>query len=185
MPIHSRVYDSYPQAEQAIRELEAGGVAARDISVVAKRDINATLALETSSPLADRAGAGATVGGGSGLPAGLGLILLPGLGPVVAAGWLAATAAGAVTSAAAGGLTCALMDAGVSRIHAQTHSELVRRGGTLVAVRSSLSNVEAIMARHRPIDPAEHRSRSGPPEDPKDQLAQVRHHGAFQGTSQS
>jgi anti-sigma factor RsiW len=65
---------------------------------------------------------------------------IPGIGPVVAAGWLASTAAGAATGAivggAAGGLIGAMTETGMSREDAETYAESVRRGGSLVSVRT-------------------------------------------------
>ncbi|WP_238296564.1 hypothetical protein, partial [Methylobacterium soli] len=86
------------------------------------------------------AGTGATVGtvagGAIGLLTGLGLLAIPGVGPVVAAGWLVTTLTGAGIGAAAGGLIGGLTGAGVSEADAHTYSEGVRRGGTLVTVRT-------------------------------------------------
>ena len=81
----------------------------------------------------------------------------PGLGPIVAAGWLAATAVGALTGAATGGIVGALVGAGVSEKDAHVYSESVRRGGTLVSVRTrdaDAARVQAILDRYKPIDPA-------------------------------
>lgn len=101
-------------------------------------------------------GLGLATGGGAGLLAGLGLLAIPGLGPVVAAGWFAATAAGAAAGAAAGGIIGALLDSGTPEADAHVYSEAVRRGGTLLTVRTdtaSESDIERILARHEPIDP--------------------------------
>jgi hypothetical protein len=106
----SRLYDTYGDAEKAVRALEAAGVPHSDISIVG-------------------------VGGTAGLLAGLGLLAIPGLGPVVAAGWLAATAVGAAAGAATGGIVGALTEAGVSKDEAPLYAEGVRRGGTLVTAR--------------------------------------------------
>jgi hypothetical protein len=77
------------------------------------------------------------------------------LGPVVAAGWFASTALGALAGGATGGIVGALMDAGVSEDHAHVYSEAVRRGGTLVSVRTDDSRVEkvqSILDRYQSID---------------------------------
>ena len=162
MQTHSKVYDSYPQAEQVVRELEASGVPSQDISIVANRSVDNRNgdARDESTPTATGAGVGvgAAVGGGAGLLAGLGLMAIPGLGPVVAAGWLAATALGAVAGTATGGLIGALVGSGVSETEAHTYAESIRRGGTLVTVKSDVPNVETIMARHKPIDPVARRN---------------------------
>lgn len=106
------------------------------------------------------AGTGATVGtiigGGAGLLAGLGMLAIPGVGPIVAAGWLIATLAGAGVGAATGGLLGSLVGAGVPEEHAHVYAEGVRRGGTLVTVRTEDNQrnlVEQILNRYSPVDP--------------------------------
>ena len=154
----SRVYDTYAEARDAVTAVEASGVPTSDVSLVANKYVSEKYAdvHEVSGP-ATGAGIGGVVGGGAGLLAGLGLLAIPGLGPVVAAGWLAATAVGAVAGAATGGIVGALVGAGVSEKDAHVYSESVRRGGTLVSVRTKdedASRVQAILDRYKPIDPA-------------------------------
>ncbi|MGE0223896.1 MAG: PRC-barrel domain-containing protein, partial [Acetobacteraceae bacterium] len=103
--------------------------------------------------------AGAVLGGGAGLLAGLGALAIPGLGPVVAAGWLIATitgaGAGAAVGAAAGGIIGSLTDAGVSEREANVYAEGVRRGGTLVTVRTDDDHaveVKKIMDSRQSVD---------------------------------
>ena len=105
--------------------------------------------------------AGALIGGGAGLLAGIGALAIPGIGPVVAAGWLVSTLAGAVTGGAAGaatgGLIGSLTNSGVPEREAHVYAEGVRRGGSLVTVRTDDARaveVERIMDR-RSIDWAE------------------------------
>src|SRR3954470_6012037 len=100
----SRLYDTYPDAERAVRRLEAAGVPHSDISIVANNSDNwygsSTARVDRDRDGVDDraegagagAGIGAGIGGTAGLLTGLGLLAIPGLGPVVAAGWLAATA---------------------------------------------------------------------------------------------
>lgn len=74
----------------------------------------------------------------------------------MAAGWLAATAVGAVAGAATGGIVGALVGAGVPEKDAHVYSESIRRGGTLVSVRTKdadAARVQAILDRYKPIDP--------------------------------
>lgn len=157
----SHVYDNYPQAERAVKALEAAGVPTSDISLVANKHVSDTYAnAEEISSTSAGAGIGAAVGGGAGLLAGLGLLAIPGLGPVVAAGWLATTALGAVAGTAAGGMIGVLVDAGTSEDDAHVYSEAVRRGGTLVTVRNSHPNgqIEKILNASNPIDPIARRN---------------------------
>jgi hypothetical protein len=156
MQTHTRVYDNYAQAEKVVRDLENAGIPSADISMLANKHVSEQYDMEPASATASGAGIGAAVGGGAGLLAGLGMMAIPGIGPVVAAGWLAATAAGALAGGAAGGLLGALVDMGTTEADAQVYSEAVRRGGTLVTVRSvkPAATVVAILDRYLPIDPA-------------------------------
>lgn len=141
----SRLYDTYSDAQKAVRGLEAAGVPHSDISIVAnnsdswygtdKVDRDGDGVDDRAEGAGKGAGIGAGVGGAAGLLAGLGLLAIPGLGPVVAAGWLAATAVGAAAGAATGGIVGALTEAGVSKEDAPLYAEGVRRGGTLVSAR--------------------------------------------------
>lgn len=164
----SRLYNSYDRAQQAVRDLEAAGVAYNDISIVSNNSDNwysSNGATATTTKRVDRdrdgvddraegaaggAGIGAAVGGTAGLLAGLGLLAIPGVGPVVAAGWLVATAAGAAAGGLTGGIIGALTQAGVSDEDAHVYAEGVRRGGTLVTARVSdadASRLEAVLDR--------------------------------------
>ncbi len=158
----NRVYDSYWRAEQAVAKLKAAGIPEADISLVANRHVSAEHDnVSESSGAASGAGVGAALGGGAGLLAGIGLLAIPGLGPVVAAGWLAATAVGAVGGAMAGGIVGALVKAGVSEEDAHVYSESIRRGGTMITVRTSDANraaVDGALNSMSPVDIAARRN---------------------------
>ncbi|UPG72488.1 hypothetical protein MVG78_18730 [Roseomonas gilardii subsp. gilardii] len=167
----TRLFDTHDHALAAVRDLEAAGFRHEDVSILANNADGrygdaAVLPGERAEGHADTAensesgaGIGATLGtvlgGGAGLAAGLGALAIPGVGPVVAAGWLVATLTGAGAGAAAGGLLGALTGAGVSESEAGTYAEGVRRGGTLVTVRSEdarIDEAERILASHGPVD---------------------------------
>ena len=142
----SRLYDTYSDAQVAVRGLEAAGVPHSEISIVAnnsdswfspdkKVDRDRDGVDDRAEGAGKGAGIGAGLGGAAGLLAGLGLLAIPGLGPVVAAGWLASTALGAAAGAATGGVVGALTQAGISKEDAPLYAEGVRRGGTLVSAR--------------------------------------------------
>lgn len=146
------LFDTYSQAESAVRELERMGVPHSDISIVASNaeghhgdasrgDMAAAANPDHDGDVSRGTSTGAALGGVGGLLAGLGLLAIPGLGPIVAAGWLASTAAGAALGAAGGaatgGIVGALKGAGHTEEEAQVYSEGVRRGGTLVSARVS------------------------------------------------
>jgi uncharacterized protein (TIGR02271 family) len=150
-------FDRYEDAADAVRRLEAAGVPHRDISLIANNQgdrysSHASRTWGEDSSLDDDdhgAATGATVGtlagGGAGLLAGLGMLAIPGFGPVVAAGWLVPTLVGAGAGAAIGGLAGSLVDVGVDENDAHAYAEGVRRGGALVTVRASETDVSRIV----------------------------------------
>src|ERR1700750_472232 len=83
----SKVYDSYAQAREAVRALEASGIKSADISLIANKYVSREHTdVEQVSDAAKGAGIGGALGGTAGLLAGLGLLAIPGLGSVVAGG---------------------------------------------------------------------------------------------------
>jgi len=158
---HTRLYDDYATANQVMRQLEAAGVPASEISIVASnadswysstksKDRDHDGVDDRAEGAATGAAIGATTGGVAGLLAGLGLLAIPGIGPVVAAGWLASTAVVAAAGGLTGGIIGALTEAGVSDEDAHVYAEGVRRGGALLTVRipeADRARVESIMDR--------------------------------------
>lgn len=160
------LFDRYDDARRAVQDLEAAGVAHRDISIVAndRRGEHHTQLDPAAQDAGAGAGIGAAVGGLGGLLAGLGLIAIPGIGPVVAAGWLVAAAAGvaggALVGAAAGGLVGALTHAGVPERDAHVYAEGVRRGGTLVTAKVDdplAPTARAILSNDRTVNLSDRR----------------------------
>ena len=132
---------------------------ADNISLIAKNTDDRVLRRQEGNEAAPGAeigaGVGALAGGGVGVLTGLGMLAIPGVGPVVAAGWLVALAVGAVGGAAAGGLLGGLVGSGISKEHAEVYAEGVRRGGTLVSVRTTdddAARVETILNTNA-VDP--------------------------------
>ncbi len=168
----TRLFDNYADATAAVSALESAGVPSRDISIMSRGtdtaglgeyryDADGNPASDAAEGAATGAATGAAIGGVGGLLTGLGLLAIPGFGPLAAAGWLGATLAGAGLGAAAGGVTGgllgALTDAGHSEEEAHVYSEGVRRGGTLVSVRtddSRATDVDAVLNQNRGVDAA-------------------------------
>jgi hypothetical protein len=166
------LYDDFASANAAVRELTDNGIPRDDISLLASdatgeygRYVTGDAAMETSATAQGAgvgAGIGAVIGGLGGLLIGLGALAIPGIGPVLAAGPLAAAltglagaGAGAVAGGITGGLIGALVDMGVPEETAQYYAEGIRRGGTLVTVRTDDTMTDRavdILNRHDPID---------------------------------
>lgn len=159
MPTVTRLFDHHTEALEAVSALEAAGFNSDRISLISNNADNwheghrhghdagrksGDLNGDGDNDIAGGAGKGAATGGvlgaGAGVLAGLGMLAIPGLGPVVAAGWLASTAlgaaAGAAVGGAAGGLLGAMKEAGHNEEDAHVYAEGVRRGGTLVSVKT-------------------------------------------------
>jgi uncharacterized membrane protein len=147
MAVITHVYDTYAHAQRVVTDLEASGIPSSEISIVANKYVSEKYAdVDDASAAGTGAGIGAALGGGAGLLAGLGL--------------LATTALGAAAGAATGGIIGALVGVGVSEDDAHVYAESVRRGGTMVTVRTDDANrsrAESIMSRYSPIDPATRR----------------------------
>ncbi|WDR04656.1 hypothetical protein PSQ90_09980 [Devosia rhodophyticola] len=165
------LFEDYDHAASAVRALEAANFKSDEISlVIATLEDNIP---EEPTPVDDEiaddaqagVGIGAVVGGAGGFLAGLGALAIPGIGPVIAGGWLVATAIGAVTGAAVGGATGgivgALTQSGVHEPDAHVLAEGIRRGGTVVSVRTNDQDVhtaEAIFDQAGRVDLNEKRA---------------------------
>jgi hypothetical protein len=163
----THVYNDYPSAEQAVRDLKAAGLGDSHIGIVAsnadgwhkpgssdvdpQHDKDRDGKDDRSEGAVTGGGLGAIAGGAAGVAAGLGMLAIPGIGPVVAAGWLASLAAGAVTGGAAGGIIGALVESGTSKENAALYAEALRRGGAVVTAKVSDDDApkyKAIMSRN-------------------------------------
>jgi hypothetical protein len=152
------VFNTYTEAESAVHQLTANGLRAEDISVVATdrtRNRGSALAVNETENVSSGAGTGAAVGGAAGLMLGIAALAIPGIGPIVAAGPIAAALTGAGLGAAAGGMIGGLAKIGVPEEHAHRYQEVVRRGGTLIAVHASdddAGRIETLLNRHGAVD---------------------------------
>src|SRR6476659_2425966 len=159
----SRLYNSYADAKEAVRNLEAAGVPHNDISIIASnadnwyssdrtgeqgtfpdRDLNGKD--DRAEAAGAGAGVGAAVGGTAGVLAGLGLMAIPGVGPIVAVGWLVSTLAGAAAGGATGCVIGALTQAGVGKDESDIYAESLRRGGAVVSARVADADAPRLQA---------------------------------------
>jgi hypothetical protein len=172
------VFDSFGQAGDAVRALDAMGIDSGDVSIVATDparqydwgspaaggarmqigDAEAGL-IDAGDAGAAAAGTGAAtggvIGGGVGLLAGMAALAIPGIGPLFAAGPIASALAGAGVGAVAGGLIGGLSQVGVPESEAEHYAEAVRRGGALLTVRASderAVDVAALLRDHGAVD---------------------------------
>jgi uncharacterized protein (TIGR02271 family) len=158
------LFDNVNEAEAVVGQLAELGIPRDQISI-ARQDTSAASGTATRTAAETDAGhhggtltgatAGAFVGGAAGLAASLTSLAIPGFGPILAAGPIIATLTGAGIGAAAGGLIGALVDWGVPHEEAEYYTEGVRRGGTLVTVRTDDALAERaadVMNRHNAID---------------------------------
>jgi hypothetical protein len=140
-------FDRMEDAERAARALRDAGFLDSDINFVAN-DVRPeggfvrTVEKGNLTSMATGAVAGGALGGAAGLAASLMGLAIPGIGPILAAGPIVATLVGAGAGAAAGGLIGGLTDLGVAPAHAEVYAESVRRGGTLVTVRTDETHSE-------------------------------------------
>lgn len=133
-------FSSRVAAEDALRRLEAIGIAEDQLGmIVSDSTRGTTFTFEETTKADESAAAGATFGGVVGAVlagvAGAGTLAIPGLnlviwGPIVAG--LAGLGAGAVT----GGLIGMLVGAGIPEYEAKLYEESVKEGGILLVVRT-------------------------------------------------
>lgn len=155
------LFDRFEDAQAAVTDLVSLGIPREEISI-ARQQTSTTGTTSTTTTTADTdrhsvgsgIGAGAATGAVLGGAAALALTLIPGM-QILAAGPIAAMLAGAGVGAAAGGLVGGLVNAGVPEDEAEHYSEGVRRGGTLVTLRTDDARADRaadIMNRHNAID---------------------------------
>ena len=160
------LYDDIATARRVVEDLAAAGFERGDISLVANNQMTGTTPATggNGEAVAEGAAGGALVGGAlgglGGLLLGLGALAIPGIGPVVAAGPIVAGLTGAGIGAAVGGLAGALVNWGVPEEEAEFYAEGVRRGGTLVAVKSEDSRVNEVLRIMNQYGPVDVRERS-------------------------
>lgn len=161
------MYDQFEDARRAIEGLHDAGFEKDDISLIMRdregkfsKELDQDQMRDTGQQdvkegATKGAGIGAALGGLGGLLVGLGALAIPGIGPVVAAGPIVSALAGAGVGAVAGGVVGALVDLGIPEEHAEYYAEGVRRGGSLVLVRTEdmmADQAADILNRYHPVD---------------------------------
>ena len=166
------LFDNLAEASQAVQELSTIGLDRQDISFIAhasSEDYHTYFdeegrymdeptnheVVSTASRTATGASIGVVFGALGGLLLGLALVPVAGFGPIVAAGPVTATLVGAIGGGIVGGLLGALTHLGVPEEHAGYYAEGVRRGGTLVIVKTveaKVASVTDVLNRHHPVN---------------------------------
>jgi len=141
------IVETQIQAERIVDQLQQGGVATGDVSVLFpdKRGTK-DFAHEHNTKAPEGAiagvGAGGVLGGTLGLLAGIGALAIPGVGPLIAAGPLMATLSGAAAGAAVGGVAGGLIGMGVPEYEAKSYEGKIRNGNILIAVHTDNGDAE-------------------------------------------
>ena len=144
-------FDSADDADRATRDLRSIGFVDADINLVVSNvrqgDETELPAIgDGTGPVAKGAVAGGVLGGAAGLAVSLAGLAIPGIGPILTAGPIIATLAGAGAGAVAGGVIGSLTELGVEKNDAEFYAEAIRRGGTLVTLRTDESRVDEASA---------------------------------------
>jgi len=144
------------EARAALHDLESAGFVREHLNLVAYDGSGTSSEIgDQGSGLGSHTSAGAAVGGLAGLLLGLAAVAIPGIGPIVAAGPIAAALAGAGVGAATGGILGALVDMGIPGHEAGYYQEAIRRGGTLLIVRTGevlAERAQSTLDRHGALD---------------------------------
>ena len=169
------LFDDLGEARNAVQELFREGFSRDDVNLIANASADeygryfdkdgryktsdsyaATAAADSDhSGVGTGASIGAVLGGLGGLLFGMALLPVPGIGPIVAAGPITSALVGAVGGAVAGGIIGALTNTGVPETHAPIYAEGVRRGGTLVIVKTDTNRIDrakAVLNRYNPVN---------------------------------
>lgn len=163
------LFDDLAQARAAVQDLRDAGYQDNEVSLAANAAADEYSRLfdengkyyqgsdvySEQTPAVVGAEVGALVGGLGGLLLSLTFLPIPGVGPIIAAGPITATLVGAIGGALAGGLIGALTTLGVPEEHAEVYAEGLRRGGTLVVIKTAedrLGPASEILNSHAPIN---------------------------------
>jgi hypothetical protein len=152
----ARLFNTHEEALAAIDDLEKIGVPHSHVSLISNNS-ESWYDNYAARGAGKGAAVGGLIGGGASILASLSMLAVPGFGPVLVAGWLASTVAGATLGAMTGGLLGVVKEATETEEEAQIFAEGVRRGGSLVSVRTDVTHagqVEEILNRHGSVDAA-------------------------------
>jgi uncharacterized membrane protein len=155
------IYDTHEQAEQAVKELQEGGVDMKSLSIAGK-DTHTDEQVVGYYNVGDRmkrwGGIGAFWGGFWGLLFGSAMFAIPGLGAVLVAGplvaWIVAGLEGAVVVGGVSAIGAGLMSIGIPKDSVVKYDTILKTDKYLLIVHGTPEAVETartIIAGTRPV----------------------------------
>ena len=152
-------FRSYPEAEQAAKQVRDQGLRTDDISIVTKQSDETGYGTGTTATMMDTNNdtvtavtrvkndnisdgvvTGGLLGGLAGLLIGAGSMIIPGLGAIAAAGPITGLLSGAVT----GGIVGGLVDLGIPEERSKEYEADVKQGKVLFSMKAEDANVQKI-----------------------------------------
>jgi uncharacterized membrane protein len=156
------VYHTHPEADQAVKELQRGGVDLHKLSIVGKgyhTDEQVVGYYNTGDRMKYWGKVGAFWGGFWGLLFGSAFFMIPGLGPILAAGpivaWIVAGLEGAVEVGALGALGAGLYSIGIPKDSIVKYETALKTDKFLLIVHGTAAEVAQardIIATTHPAD---------------------------------
>jgi len=160
------VYHTHTEADQAVKELQRGGVDLHKLSIVGKgyhTDEQVVGYYNTGDRMKYWGKVGAFWGGFWGLLFGSALFIIPGLGPILAAGpvvaWIVAGLEGAVEVGALGALGAGLFSIGIPKDSIVKYETALKTDQFLLIVHGTAAEVaqaKDIIQTTHPIDFSQH-----------------------------
>ena len=149
------LFDEFTQADRAVQVLVGSGFSAEDISLLthdSNAEAGSTGGVKGNAPVVEAGGILSELGN---IIRGRLTVVVPAIGLLVAVGPLASALARTTLGTPACGLLEALTAIGISEAYGGDYADGVRRGGTLVAVRTTdrlADRAEDILKIHKAVD---------------------------------
>jgi uncharacterized membrane protein len=129
------VFDSFAEADAALRALRQSGVEAQDVSIVGKQPGDPPEIGARDTHASSGSAVGATLGAAVGGLIGLAALAIPGVGPFLAAGALGSALTGAAAGTFTGALVGSFVGLGVPTEHGRRYEQAVRAGAVVLTVQ--------------------------------------------------
>lgn len=143
MKIVFGLFETYADADSAVKALQLDGYDAHTLNVLAKQEVLEMQ--QDTSETAETAGKGAGIGGIIGLIAGIAPLALPGIGAVIGTGSLiAGTLSGAGIGAATGGIVGLFKRMFGNDDHAEKIQDALKEGHVLVGIETADSRKQIV-----------------------------------------